>query len=332
MKKPDDGNSVEIPPERDPALAIVTAIITIVPAASWAFARVASDGELHGLLPGSAEPAQLDRLRGEFRRQRQEVKIGPRIAVARTFGPNYDSGVTLIFADTRASFGILALLRDAEWGPFTSSEIRMLTFALSAASDHFAAFALLPVDEPPARERHDLPAAEPGDAAFYVLDTNLEITLARQSDVEPPVALSGLKTRVAERLPPVLEETVRGLIANWGSEPASRMAGVARPVPFLVVRTQPMTGRGGLFVGVNIDRFRPVNSLSFAAARYHISPRELQVLSLLLDGAHLDEIGRKLFITSSTVQDHVKSMVEKTETRNRTELVARVLGWSGAPS
>jgi len=51
---------------------------------------------------------------------------------------------------------------------------------------------------------------------------------------------------------------------------------------------------------------------SAPAARYHISPRELQVLALLLDGAKLEEIGNQLSITSSTVQDHIKSMVDKT--------------------
>jgi DNA-binding NarL/FixJ family response regulator len=53
----------------------------------------------------------------------------------------------------------------------------------------------------------------------------------------------------------------------------------------------------------------------------------LQVLALLLDGAKLEEIARRLYIASSTVQDHIKSMVDKTGSRNRTELIAHVLGW-----
>jgi DNA-binding CsgD family transcriptional regulator len=67
------------------------------------------------------------------------------------------------------------------------------------------------------------------------------------------------------------------------------------------------------------------------AARFHISPRELEVLALLLDGAKLEEIGEALNITTSTVQDHIKSMVDKTDSRNRTELIARVLGWESPP-
>jgi DNA-binding NarL/FixJ family response regulator len=54
------------------------------------------------------------------------------------------------------------------------------------------------------------------------------------------------------------------------------------------------------------------------------------VLALLLDGLKLDEIGAQLHITTSTVQDHIKSMVDKSGSRNRTELIARVLGWESA--
>jgi DNA-binding CsgD family transcriptional regulator len=86
-------------------------------------------------------------------------------------------------------------------------------------------------------------------------------------------------------------------------------------------------GPAGLFTGVRIDRFQPPNSLTGAAAQFHISPREVQVLALLLDGYHLDQIAQQLYITSSTVQDHIKSMLDKTRSQNRSELLARVLGW-----
>jgi DNA-binding CsgD family transcriptional regulator len=93
-----------------------------------------------------------------------------------------------------------------------------------------------------------------------------------------------------------------------------------------------MTGPTGLFIGVRIDRFQPANSLSGAAWRFHITPREVQVLALLLDGHHLAQIAKQLHITASTVQDHIKSMLDKTGSRNRSELIGRVLGWESTPS
>jgi DNA-binding CsgD family transcriptional regulator len=326
-----DGVMVDAVPSSDPAYPTVTAILRVVPASRWAFARVAPDGDMNHLLASEGNPDDLSDLKSEFKRQRLEAKSGPRIAAA--LGPldEYASGITLLFADARASFGILTLLRTAELGPFTSTEVSMLTFALSAASDQLSALRLQPRESPATRETHggrSVPA--PPEAAFYVLDRDLEIVLAWNSEDQQRIALTGLRTRIADRLPLVLEETVRDLTAAWGIEPNTQDPGLARPVPFLVVRTQPMSGPTGLFIGVRIDRFRPPNSLTRAASRFHISPRELQVLALLLDGAHLDEIGRRLNITSSTVQDHIRSMVEKTDSRNRTELVARVLGWESS--
>jgi DNA-binding CsgD family transcriptional regulator len=234
----------------------------------------------------------------------------------------------LLVADARAHFGILTLLRAAELGPFTSSEISMLTFALDAASDRLSALRLNP---PAPDERPTGAELEPARGAFYLLDVDLEIVLAWTSEDQRRIALTGLKTRIAERLPTLLEETVRELTQAWSTGPGGQKAGVARPVSFLVVRTQPMSGPSGLFIGVHVDRFQPPNSLTGAAARYHISPREVQVLALLLDGNHLDQISDQLHITSSTVQDHIKSMLDKTESRNRSELIARVLGWESTP-
>ena len=320
----------------DAAWPTIEAILRVVPASRWAFARVAPDGDLNHLLPSPAGEPDAAVLQGELRRQRLKVKAGPRIAAV--LGPldEFESGITLLFADARATFGILTLLRTAELGPFTSSEVSMLTFALTAASDQLSALRLQAPEQTslargPTGEAHAT-SAEPPEAAFYVLDRNMEIVLAWTSEDQRRIALTGLRTRIADHLPAVLEESVRELTAAWGIDPATLGAGIARPVPFLVVRMQPMSGPTGLFIGVRIDRFHAPNSLTGAASRFHISPRELQVLALLLDGAHLDEIGSRLHITSSTVQDHIRSMVEKTESRNRTELVARVLGWECTPA
>jgi DNA-binding CsgD family transcriptional regulator len=155
--------------------------------------------------------------------------------------------------------------------------------------------------------------------------------LAWSSEDQRRVASTGLHSRIAERLPLVLEESVRQLTAGWSSV-SENEPGIGHPVPFLVIQTQPMSGPAGFFVGVRVERYRPPNSLTAAVARFHITPREVQVLKLMLDGQHLDAIAKQLFITSSTVQDHIRNMLDKTESSNRSELIARVLGWNAAPS
>jgi DNA-binding CsgD family transcriptional regulator len=319
-------------PESDPARPIVEAILRVVPTSRWAFARLKTGGGLDGLLIDSESTGlELDQLKSEFTRQRSHAKSGPRIAA--TLGPlgDFESGITLLFADAWANFGILTLLRTKELGRFTSSEISVLTLALDGTSERLSALRLTPAERADALagvaddERETQRGSD--EEAFYVLDSNMQIVLAWTGEEQRHVTLTGLQTRLADRLPSVLEETVRELIAGWDNDPASQKPGFAHPVPFLVVRTQPMSGPSGLFIGVRIDRFRPPHSLTGPADRFHISPRELQVLALILDGEKLEEIGKKLHVAASTVQDHIKSMLEKTESRNRSELIARVLGW-----
>jgi DNA-binding CsgD family transcriptional regulator len=321
-------------PESDPAYPIITAILRVVPASRWAFARPEPDGELAHLLGTHGNGQELAELTSEVSRQRSKSKTGPRIAA--TLGPlgDYESGVTLLFADGRANFGILTLLRTSELGPFTSSEIAMLTLALDAASERLSALRLNATALARSTADYRGDGSDPdqeSEGEHYVLDQDLQIVMTWTSQEQRRAALTGLRTRLAERLPIVLEDTVRALVAGWQSDPATQLPGVARPVPFLVVHTQPVSGPTGLYIGVRIERFRPIHSLVEPAARFHISPRELEVLALLFDGAKLGEIGKTLNIATSTVQDHIKSMVDKTDSRNRTELLARVLGWETTP-
>jgi DNA-binding CsgD family transcriptional regulator len=319
-------------PKSDPAYAVLAGLLEVVPTTSWMFARVEPNGELS--MPDELEssPADLEVVVDEYRRHRAVSAAGPRIAATlRRFG--HVSGITLIFADARADYGLIILLRDATLPPYSSIEISILTFALDAGSDRLAALRLQPPDEqkPAFATRIVATPPTPYDEAFYVLDRDFEIVLAWSSERQRRIASTGIHEHIAERLPTILEESVRELTASWASSTMPE-PGFARPVSFLVVRTQPMSGPAGLFIGVRIDRFRPPNSLTGAASRFHISPREAQVLALLLDGDHLDQIADQLKITSSTVQDHIKSMLDKTESRNRSELIARILGWESSPN
>jgi DNA-binding CsgD family transcriptional regulator len=315
-------------PESDPAYAILSAIIDIVPVSRWTFARIEPKGSLEPAYGSSYGGNSAPGLADELKRQRLKSPIGPRIAA--TLGPlaEFASGITLVFADARASFGILSMLRTAALGPFTSSEISVLTFALDAASERLSAVRMHVSSEP--MTTHVLATTDVSGETLYVLDAELQIVLAWTSGDQHRGAPNGLEPQPADRLPAMLEETVRELTLTW-TNGAVNEPGIAHPVPFLVVRTQPVAGPDGLLIGVRIERFQPPNPLASAATRFHISPREVQVLALLLDGDHLDQIAAQLHITSSTVQDHIKSMLDKTESRNRSELIGRVLGWESPP-
>jgi DNA-binding CsgD family transcriptional regulator len=326
-------------PATDPVHAIIQAILELVPVSHWSFARLKADGDSNQLVSSDKNGDEFRKLEKQLILQRERVAGGPSIAATFESSGPYSSGLALMFADKRARFGILSMSRTAELGPFTSSEIRALTFALDAASDRLSELRLMESqDERLAGFRLESDVSELGEpehaegpTAHYILNRELEIVLAWTSENERRVALTPLQLPLQNRLPYILQEAVRQLTATWTNESSSQQTGVARPVPFLVVRTRPMSGATGLFIGVTIERSKPARSLTGAAARFSISPREVQVLALLLDGLHLSEIAERLHITSSTVQDHIRRLLDKTNTRNRSEMTARILGWGEAP-
>ena len=66
----------------------------------------------------------------------------------------------------------------------------------------------------------------------------------------------------------------------------------------------------------------------YFSASVPLSPREMEVLSLLADGKSNQEIADSLFVSTNTIKTHVARLYEKLEVRRRTEAVskARQLG------
>lgn len=58
---------------------------------------------------------------------------------------------------------------------------------------------------------------------------------------------------------------------------------------------------------------------------FNISPRETDVLELLLKGKTNKQIGETLFISITTVRTHISHIFEKTEVKSRMELVSKIL-------
>jgi DNA-binding CsgD family transcriptional regulator len=73
--------------------------------------------------------------------------------------------------------------------------------------------------------------------------------------------------------------------------------------------------------GIQIPVLEPADFRD-VAERFALSPRETEVLSLLVAGKTNNEIGEILFVSLSTVKTHIASIFEKTGARNRLEASA----------
>jgi DNA-binding CsgD family transcriptional regulator len=92
----------------------------------------------------------------------------------------------------------------------------------------------------------------------------------------------------------------------------------------MMLRVVPLLGAREGYCAVFIEE-RSRNSLAGAGEHFGLTRRERDVLAFILKGYSNGRIAGSLFISESTVGDHVKSIFRKTETKSRSELVVRVL-------
>lgn len=73
---------------------------------------------------------------------------------------------------------------------------------------------------------------------------------------------------------------------------------------------------------VSLESSAPHDLTALALEAYSLSERERQVVELVLLGLSTAKIGQRLFLSPYTVQDHLKSVFDKTGLRSRRELAA----------
>ena len=73
-----------------------------------------------------------------------------------------------------------------------------------------------------------------------------------------------------------------------------------------------------------IEPTKPEELLPFSMTAYGLSPREEELVKLVVRGLSTRRISRTLFISEHTVQNHLRSVFEKVGVRSRGELVKRL--------
>jgi DNA-binding CsgD family transcriptional regulator len=131
-----------------------------------------------------------------------------------------------------------------------------------------------------------------------------------------------------ERLPSaVLSVASRALRSAGGADTAGEIA-LARVLSqtgrWIVLHGAALVSGGARRAAVIIEPAHPARIVPLLMAAYGLSQREQEVTRLVLQGASTAEIAERLFVSVHTVQDHLKSVFEKTDVRSRRELVGKV--------
>lgn len=240
------------------------------------------------------------------------------------FTPCYDFGDELRVSAPAdgAVWGYLALFRDGA-GRFTPAE---MDFASSVGAlfgrglrSGLVAGAVQTVAGP------DGPAVLVVDGAGEVVQAGAGAE-ARLADLGGPgcgplpfslVALVGAARRYAagrfDRLPRTRLRTRSG---QW-----------------VVAHASPLASRdgSGTDVVVTIEEARPPEIVPLVVAAFGLTPREQDVVRMVLQGHGTTEIAAALHLSGYTVQDHLKAVFAKVGVRSRRELTARVFFDQYAP-
>lgn len=99
---------------------------------------------------------------------------------------------------------------------------------------------------------------------------------------------------------------------------------LAKDGTWLLLHGAPLEGDDQPRVAVIIEPAHPARIYPLLMSAYELTERERDVVKLVLTGSSTTEIAKTLVVSPLTVQNHLKSVFEKTGVRSRRDLVAKI--------
>ena len=99
---------------------------------------------------------------------------------------------------------------------------------------------------------------------------------------------------------------------------------LSRAGRWMVLHGAALVGDGARRVAVIVEPAHPARISPLLMAAYGLTEREQEVTRLVLQGNSTVEIAERLLVSAQTVQQHLKSVFDKTGVRSRRELVGKV--------
>lgn len=209
-----------------------------------------------------------------------------------------------------ATWGALGLYRDPGSAMFSDPERRFLLAAAPALAQG-ARRALLFGEalDPDWPDGPGLVVVSP-DGDVESATAAGEAWLARLPGAPAPVSIRSLA--VAARHDGAADVTVHATGGGW-----------------VTLRAAPFVGEGR--VAVVVEPTRPARIFGLLVSAYGLTPREREVARCVLEGLSTAGVAARLSVSPHTVQQHLKSIFDKTGVRSRRELVAHAFFRHYAP-
>jgi len=164
--------------------------------------------------------------------------------------------------------------------------------------------------------------AHPASARVHLADgfwlTVRAARLAAEQQVEPA---SASERAAVDRGPDMDLELARPGSLGGAPVDTTPSIGVSADVPV-----------PGPTLVVTIEETSAAERLELFARTFGLTPREDELLGLLAIGGHTRSIARQMGVSELTVQDHLKSIFDKTDAHDRVSVLSRALGTRRGPA
>jgi DNA-binding NarL/FixJ family response regulator len=237
----------------------------------------------------------------------------------------FDDELRVVFSDCAGAWGAVCLLREPGRRGFEDSAVRFLASLAPLVAEGLRRAAILGA----------VATAEQRGTGVVVLAPDNSIDTATQGAERLLADLATGDTPSAQLPVAVLAVAAqaRRIASDHQNDPDRREA---RSDTFARARVRSAHGnwvtvRSSVLgdgpdssVAVLIEEAQPPELAPLIADAYGLTGRERRVTELVAQGLSTNDIGQRLHLSCYTVQDHLKSIFDKTGTGSRGELVARL--------
>ena len=214
-----------------------------------------------------------------------------------------------------ACWGYICLHREAAQASFSRDEARFVQrLAPHLAEGLRTGLLRQACDLEDAADGPGLVILGPDDAVAGMNDAAgrwLEELGGRADGSDLPIEISALATRL------------RHMDASAAAMPRLRVR--ARTGRWAVLHASWMNSRGDKAITVIVEEAAPADVAPVIMSAYGLTDREKTICGLVCQGLPTRQIADRLHLTTDTVQDHLKSVFDKTGVHSRGELVAAIL-------
>jgi DNA-binding CsgD family transcriptional regulator len=226
--------------------------------------------------------------------------------------------LSCVAVDHLGCWGDFRLYRNGDDAAFSAEDAQLMRDVSALLARALRRGAVVPVPD----------AAElgPAEMGVLLLDRDLRPCGATEAARSWFSALNPAGIPFPDGIPGLVWSVVGRLIAHERGEDTRRAPRVRAHTgagSWALVEAARLDGASaGIAVSIRAAGVEDVLGLVSLASG--LTPRERELVTLLLEGLDTRELAERLFISRHTVQDHLKSVFEKVGVRSRRELVASV--------